>query len=184
LHCEALKTAQCIVEEIESRSHRTSDEERRLRHALEVQARCKESGRLFEQALQWILCRSHFKDDASLRIEDNLAQVIIGLRDLTFDYGPVLPGRTATPEWYNLSKQRANKWFAWHEHKRQDYLTVGLTDKDTNAMAAQYRKWTRLDFSEHSACHAYLLEMATLRQSLVPCIAMDLVKRFQADEAA
>lgn len=34
LHCEALEIADAIIEELELRSHRTSDEQQRLRHAL------------------------------------------------------------------------------------------------------------------------------------------------------
>jgi hypothetical protein len=184
LHCEALGIADGIVKELESQSRRSSDEEHRLRHACKVRDRCKESGRLFEQTLDFIWYHTHFKDDVYLSEEDGLGELIVGLRDLTFAYGPVLLGRTTTPEWSKLASQRSNRLFTWHIDKPENHLVVGLTGEDTKAMEAYYRSWTRHTFSDISACHAHGLSIGALRRALVPCIAVDLAKRFRTDETA
>jgi TIR domain len=184
LHCEALGIADEIVKELESQSCRSSDEEQRLRHACKVRDRCKESGRLFEQALDFIWYHTHFKSDIFLNGEDGLGELIVGLRDLTFAYGPVLPGRTTTPEWFKLASQRSNRLFTWHVDKPKNHLIVGLTGEDTKAMEAYYESWTRRVFSDSSACHAHGLSIGALRRALVPCIAVHLAERFRTDETA
>jgi hypothetical protein len=184
LRCEALGFADGIVKELESQSQRSSDEEHRLRHASKVQDRCKESGRLFEQALDFIWYHSHFKEDLCLNDEDALGELIVGLRDLTFAYGPVLPGRATTPEWFKVASQRSNRLFTWHVDKPQNYVIVGLTGEDAEAIGAYYRDWTGRAFSDSSACHAYGLSMGALRRALVPSIAVALAKRFRTDETA
>lgn len=116
--------------------------------------------------------------------EDGLAELIVGLRDLTFEYAPVLPGRTTTPEWFKLASQRSNRLFTWHVDKPENYLIVGLTSEDTKEMEAFYTRWTGRTFCDSSACHAHLLSMGALRRALVPSIAVDLAKRFRIDETA
>lgn len=184
LRCEALGFADRIVKELESQSQRSSDEEHRLRHASKVQDRCKESGRLFEQALDFIWYHSHFKEDLFLHVEDALGELIVGLRDLTFANGPVLAGRTTTPEWFKVASQRSNRVFAWHVDKPKNYLSVGFTGEDIEAMEVYYRHWTGRTFSDSSACHAHGLPMGALRRALVPSIAVDLAKRFRTDQTA
>jgi len=184
LRCEALGIADGIVKGLESKSQRSSDEELLLRHASKVQDHCQESGRLFEQALDFIWNHSHFKKDLCLRDEDALGELIVGLRDLIFAHGPVLPGRTTTPEWFKLASQRSKELFAWHVDKPGNHLVVGFAREDTEAMEAYYRQWTGRTFSDHSACHAYGLNIGALRRALVPSISVDLAKRFRTDEAA
>jgi hypothetical protein len=184
LRCEASAIADGISKELESKSQRTSDEEHRLRHAYKVRDYCKESGSLFEQALDYIWHRATFKNDLFGYDEDALGELIVGLRDRTFAAMPVLPGRTTTPEWFKLASKCSNRLFAWHIERPQNYLIVGLTDEDTKAMETYYTQWMKCPFSDRSACHAYGLSDGALRRALVPSIAVDLAKRFRTDETA
>lgn len=184
LRCEAVAVADGIVNELESKTQRSSEEEHRLRHALKVQDYCKEAGRLFEQALDYVWYHSDFKNDLLGYDEDALGEFITGLRDHTFAATPILPGRTTNPGWYKLASERSNRLYAWHVDRPQNYLVVGFTSEDAKAMEAYYTQWTKVPFSDHSACHAYGLSMGALHRALVPAIAVDLAKRFMADKTA
>jgi hypothetical protein len=61
LRCEALPKAEEIARGLESLPQRTLEEERRLRHALKIQDHCKEGGRLFEHALDFVLFHSQWQ---------------------------------------------------------------------------------------------------------------------------
>lgn len=180
LRCEALPRAEEIARGLGALQQRSLEEERRLRHALKIQDHCKEAGRSFEQALDFVLFHSQFKKD--LVDESGLGEFIVGLRDATFGYGPVLPGRTTTAPWFLAANQRSQKLFAWHEDYPDNNLVVGFTEEDVASLAAYFKQWMGFSFSDTAACHAFGLEMDALQKALVPAIAVDLVKRYNATE--
>src|SRR5262249_12496503 len=99
LHCGALEIAYSMVKELQSRPHRSSNEEGRSRDAIKIREQWKTSGTLVRRALDFAFYPRPLKDDAMLGSEDNLGEFIIGLRDLIFASTPIVPGRTTNPEW-------------------------------------------------------------------------------------
>jgi hypothetical protein len=182
LRCEALPMAEGIAHGLESLPQRTLEEERRLRHALKIQDHCKKGGQLFEQALDFVLLHSQFKKDSVLVDESGLGEFIVGLRDAIFGYGPVLPGRNTTAPWLLAANQRSQRLFAWHEDYPDNYLVVGFTEEDVASLAACFKEWMGFSFSDTAACHAFGLGMGGLQKALVPAIAVDSVKRYNAAE--